>query len=446
MLDFLIHHSPLLYLTQSLWRDEVFSIFMSEKSITFFSSHLSFEPPFYYLLLHFWMKLFGQSEIAVRSLSLLAFTGATVIVVFWSEKLFKKHWLSWWLPLFFFLNPMLLYYAMEVRTYGWYIFFATLSLWAYAHNKWKIWIVATVLGFYTHSYVIIVPFAQTIHYLIIHRKKLLDHGIKSLSQDPMMRSLLVAALCIAPWTLKLIAEAQKLKSSWYFPVDTNLVTSVLGNLFVGYEGTPWYLWNFTKIVSLIILGCSFVALRSKVTRASASLFIAQLYLPLIIVIGISFLKPLYVNRYVIAVTIAEVFIIALTIQTISRPWIQKIAAAIALLFVVGFNIWYPNKHAKLDIRKTMTEINTLKADTDVIMADSSLIFFEAIYYSPDKTHVYLYNPYHYAFPWYVGDSVVSTSQMANDYPPYPMRAFVVHADGTFNIAFQTPMLVRKTSK
>src|SRR5258706_5803201 len=348
MLDFLIHHSPLLYLTQSLWRDEVFSIFMAQRPIAFFTSHLSFEPPFYYILLHFWMKLFGQSEVATRSLSLLAFTGATIIVVYWSEKLFKKHWLSWWLPLFFFLNPMLLYYGMEVRTYGWYIFFATLSLWAYAENKWGIWIAATVLGFYTHSYVIIVPFAQTIHYLVTHRKQLFRNGMRSTIHDPMIRSIAIAALCIAPWTLKLIIEATKLKSSWYFPVDTNLVTSVLGNLFIGYEGTPWYLWIFTKFLSLIIIFVSFLAWQSKTTRKNASLFLAQIYLPLIVVIGISFIKPLYVNRYVIAVTIAEIFIIALAIQTIRRPWIQKIIAAIALFFVIGFNIWYPDKHAKLD--------------------------------------------------------------------------------------------------
>ena len=101
MFQFIIQHSPLLYFTQSLWRDEVYSLYMAAKPIPFFVSHLSFEPPFYYLLLHFWIQLFGMSEIAGRSLSFVAFGGATVIVIFWAEKLFKKHWLSWWLPVFF---------------------------------------------------------------------------------------------------------------------------------------------------------------------------------------------------------------------------------------------------------------------------------------------------------------------------------------------------------
>ncbi|MCX6791788.1 MAG: glycosyltransferase family 39 protein, partial [Candidatus Gottesmanbacteria bacterium] len=228
MLQFLIQHSPLLYLTQSLWRDEAFSVLMALRPVSFIISHVSFEPPLYYLLLHFWIKIFGQSEIALRSLSLVAFTTATGIVIMWAEKLFRKHWLSWWLPLFFFFNPMLLYYGMEGRTYGWYILFAVLSLFAYTERRWVIWAIATILGFYTHSYFLIVPFAQIIHYIVTTRIRW--------KKDPMIRASAVSAVCIAPWFVVLIRETSMFGHLWYFPVDLNLVTSVLGNLFVGYEG------------------------------------------------------------------------------------------------------------------------------------------------------------------------------------------------------------------
>jgi uncharacterized membrane protein len=442
MFQFLIQHSPLLYLTQSVWRDEAFSVLMALRPVSFIITHVSFEPPFYYLLLHFWIKVFGQSEIALRSLSLTAFAAATGIVIVWSEKLFRKHWLSWWLPLFFFFNPMLLYYGMEGRTYGWYILFATLSLWAYTESRWIWWTAATVLGFYTHSYFLIVPFAQCIHYVLSHRKELFQHRPKTIFRDPFIRCGIVAAVCIAPWSIVLMRETAMLGHLWYFPVDLNLVTSVLGNLFVGYEGTPWYLWAFTKALSLLILGFSYLALRSEKIRATARLFAIQIYLPLIVVIGISFIKPLYVNRYVIPVSIAEVMIIALAIYAIRNTTVQKITAAICLLFVLGFNIWYPNKHAKLDIRATLTQINMLKSPTDIVIADNPLIFFETIYYSTDKNRVYLYNPDHNPFPWYVGGVLVSPSQMVSDYPPYPIRAFMVHANGTFDVVFRAAMPTR----
>lgn len=431
MLSFLIQHSPLLYLTQSLWRDEAFSVLMALRPVSFIISHVSFEPPFYYLLLHLWIKLFGQSEIALRSLSLVAFAAATGIVIVWAEKLFRKHWLSCWLPLFFFFNPMLLYYGMEGRTYGWYILFATLSLFAYTERRWMIWAVATILGFYTHSYFLIVPFAEVIHYMWTHH----IHWKK----DPMIRAAGISAVCIAPWFVVLMREASIFGHLWYFPVDLNLVTSVLGNLFVGYEGTPWYLWTFTKVLSLPILLFVVLALRSHKTRQTARVFAAQIFFPLLVVIGISFIKPLYVNRYVIPVSIAEVFIIALGIHAIQNTKLQKITGVLWLLFVLVFNVWYPNKHAKLDIRATLTQINMLKSPTDVVIADNPLILFETIYYSTDKNRVYLYNPDNNPFPWYVGGVLVSPSQMATDYPPYPIRAFMVHANGTFDVVFKTPL-------
>jgi len=438
MLDFLIHHTPLLYLTQSLWRDEVFSIFMAAKPISFFVKNLSFEPPFYYLILHYWMKLFGTSEIATRSLSLLAFSLAIIILIYWSEKLFNKHWLSWWLPLFFFLNPMLLYYAMEVRTYGWYTLFVILSLFAYHEKRWAFWVAATVLGFYTHTYFIIVPFAQTIHYLFTH-KMIFSRGIRRAFADPMIRAGAVSLLGMLPWFVKIMIEATRLKSSWYFPVDGNLVTSVLGNLFTGYEGTPGGLWTFTKYLSLLFLGVSVLAWRKKGSRRLVGLLLTLIYLPLAAVIGISFIKPLYVNRYMIAVTVAQVILVAQAIRTIKNPWLQKAAGFAAIAFVVGFNVWYPNKHAKMDIRSIMMQINAMQGPNDVVMADNTLILFETMYYSRDRSRVYLYNPDNNPFPWYIGENIVDPSHIVNEYPPYPVRAFMVYTDGSFDIVFRAPL-------
>src|SRR3990167_1244681 len=151
MFNFLLQHTPLVYLTQSLWRDEVLSVLLAQRSpVTFIN--IALEPPLYYIFLHTWIKIFGNSEIAVRSLSLVGFSLATIVAIIWAAKLFKKHWLSWFLPLFFFLNPMLLYYAFEARAYGWYIFFTVASMYTYMERRWMWYIATTVLCLYTHTY------------------------------------------------------------------------------------------------------------------------------------------------------------------------------------------------------------------------------------------------------------------------------------------------------
>ena len=424
MFSWLIQHSPLFYLTQSLWRDEAFSILAAQRPLSFIFNNLGVEPPLYYVLLHFWIKLFGSGEIAVRSLSFLGFALATVVVIFWAEKLFHKHFLSWYLPVFFFINPMLLYYAFEIRMYGWFMFFAVLSLYGYSEKKWWVMAVANVLGFYTHTYMIFVPIAQGIHWLCSRHR-----GIKFLHASAL------TILLMLPWFFRVIREMPKLKNTWYFPVDIHLVQSVLGNMFIGYEGTPWFLWNVTAYLSLGLLALFLFSLKPKTTRPRNLFFLTMTLLPLAMVIGVSFFKPLFVNRYLIPVTITEVFLVAFAIEAIQNHLVQKLFAFCFLLFAFGFNVWYPSQHAKIDIRKTLMEVNVLRGKQDIIVAASPLVFFESIYYSGDSKRVFLYNPSNIAFPAYVGDALITPAQMIRDFPTYPTRAFLIHEDGTFEITY-----------
>lgn len=436
MWNWLLNHPPLLYLSQSLWRDEAFSILFSERPLSFISHNLAFEPPVYYLLLHYWMKLFGSSEIATRSLSLLGFTLAVTVVILWSGKLFRKHWLSWVTPFLFITNPMLLYYAFEVRTYGWYIFFATLSLYAYTQARWRLFVLSNILGFYTHTYFLFLVASEIFHWMVVHRKKLAKPLL--LLREPMALSTMLVISAMLPWIIRVIQAADTLKNSWYFPVDWHLVRSVLGNIFLGYEGTPWYLWGFTTGFSLLLLVFFSLALRVKATRERNAIFLSTVFVPLFLVIGVSFFKPLFTNRYVIMVAIAEVFLVAFAIEAIKPPRIQKLIAFAFCLFSVTFNFWYPSQHAKVDIRSTMMQVNALASDHDVILAQSPLVFLETLYYSVNRSRVYLHNPYNIPFPWYVGGTVVSKSQMVQNFPVYPIRAFLISEQGEFTIVYHTP--------
>lgn len=443
MIEFLIRYSPLRYFVQSVWRDEAFSILTAQQPISSFAGKLTFEPPVYYTLLHFWMKAFGTSELATRSLSLLGVALAAVIVVIWAEKLFKKHWLSWLMPILFFFNPMLLYYAFEVRAYGWYIFFATAAIYAYSEKKWPMYVAAAVLGFYTHTFMILLPAVSAVHYAIFNFKTLISKKTKKnpflLMSDPMVRASTVYFLLIAPWLALIIRQMGRLKQSWFYPVDFQLIRSVLGNMFTGYEGTPWYGWTYTAYLSLILLGFFVVALRTKKHMERNSYFGFLVFLPLVITIGISFIKPVFVNRYLIFVTIAEIILIALAIHRVRNRLIQKVLAAGVVLFVVGFNLWFPAQRPKVNIRKTVHEVNTLLAGGDLIYAQSPLVLFETLYYAEDPSRVYLYNPHQKPFPWYVGDSIFSPKYNASELPVYPSRAFLIKEDGTYSIEYQMPV-------
>ena len=435
MFNWILTHSPILYFTQSLWRDEAFSILTAQKPILSFIGQLNFEPPFYYVLLHFWIKVVGTSEIAVRSLSLLGFILACVVVIYWAEAQFEKHWLSWFVPITFFLNPMLLYYAFEIRAYGWLIFFSTLSIYAYTQKKYWLLSLANIFAFYTHSYALFIPFIQCVHYVatIKHKRQYLKKLL--FLKDKYFLGLVVNGFSILPWFIPIIEEAKKMRPTWYYPVDLQLIKSVLGNIFVGYDGTPGGLWGYTATLSLIIAALCVYALFLQKKRHEVSYLFTAIFLPLIIIIGVSFVKPMFVNRYVIFVTIAEVLLIGYALYTIQQKTLQKIAAVLLLIFILGVSFYLPSRKAKLDIRHTIQIAESQMKNTDMLYIKSPLLFFESFYYAKDKSRIFLYNPSQSPFPWYVGETAFSTSQMRATLPAYPSRAIMIEDDGSISISY-----------
>ncbi|MDD5365276.1 MAG: glycosyltransferase family 39 protein [Gallionellaceae bacterium] len=81
-------------------------------------------PPLYQVLLWAWMGLFGDSEPATRSLSLVFAVAALAHVVVWSKKLHPETRLA--LLIFFCTTALLPNYAQETRSYAMVLFLSTL--------------------------------------------------------------------------------------------------------------------------------------------------------------------------------------------------------------------------------------------------------------------------------------------------------------------------------
>ena len=86
--------------------DELFGLFRNENN-----------PPLHFVLLHFWIKLFGIGPEAVRSLSLL-FSMLTIPVLYRIGKRFVNHTGAIILPVLFIFSDFHHYYALEARSYS----------------------------------------------------------------------------------------------------------------------------------------------------------------------------------------------------------------------------------------------------------------------------------------------------------------------------------------
>ncbi len=123
----------LISLNQSLWHDEATSALVARdfsvaEILTQFSPG-DFHPPFYYLMLHFWIQVFGTSEVAIRMLSIL-FGVATVWLIYKIAKTIQpSNHLAILSALFLATAPLHIYYSQEARMYVPAAFFAVLSVW-----------------------------------------------------------------------------------------------------------------------------------------------------------------------------------------------------------------------------------------------------------------------------------------------------------------------------
>ena len=162
IINFLFNHTPLFYWTQSLWRDEAFSVWIAQDSWFEVIKRTSgdFNPPLYYLLLNVWMRLFGRSEIALRGLSIFFFLLFLLVIYYFALRLFKTQRFAVVTTLFTAFNPMLLYFAFELRMYSLLVLLSTLSMYFLWTKKWRWHVLVTTLGLYTQPYMLFVLAAQ----------------------------------------------------------------------------------------------------------------------------------------------------------------------------------------------------------------------------------------------------------------------------------------------
>ncbi|OGG08125.1 hypothetical protein A3E42_04450 [Candidatus Gottesmanbacteria bacterium RIFCSPHIGHO2_12_FULL_40_13] len=424
ILNFIISHSPVFYLTQSVWRDEAFSYFMARPgTIKIIAATANdFNPPLYYILLHFWMYLAGHSEVFLRLLSFIFHLTGVYYIHLLGRKLSGKRF-ALFLALFYLFNPMLLYFAFEMRMYSLYALTTTATLYYFYSKDWKRYTIANILGLYTHSFFILINISLAA-YLFISKK----------TRKNIFRTLF-PVLFFLPWIPILIIQFIKSKQSWLYPVDWQLIKSVLGNLFLAYEGTPGHLWKFTARLSAVIILLMYLSLKKR--KIKPGIFVLPVFIPLILILSYSILRrPVYVHRYLIFITVFEIISVALGVAAIPNKKIRKLMAFFCILFVIYFNFYITPFRKKTDFKSTFSEINRMANEGDYAYTMTPIAFLESAFYFKNPGKTFVYNPKKIHIPDYIGVNVVFPDISKTDFPTGPSRVFLIKDDASFEVVIQ----------
>ena len=428
MMDFLFNRTPLYFMTQSLWRDEAFSYLLAQKSIIEIIrlTAQDFNPPFYYIMLHFWIGIFGKSEIALRSLSLLFFALTLYVVSLFLDNIIKVRTKRKWVYLSLFaLNPGLLYYAFEARMYSAYAFIATLSFYFFLRKKYTPYLIASIVGLYTHYFFALVIATQIAYQVIIYRRTFFKH----------CKFMLIPFLIFLPWIFcvypRLILQTDEF---WIGKTTLYDVLQSIGILFTGYESFFEYYNYFIVVLSLFLtLVVIILSIRHfHHHRKKSDLFVLLALWSFLFYIGtliVSFFIPIFLFRYLIFAPVGFILFLSYLLERTAR---RTFLILITILYIV--TIHYTALESlykkKGDVRKTIREIKTIAGKNDLIYVADPTLYFTTVYYFDEK-RTWIYDPK--SIPYYIGKALIPTNKLTNTVALYPQKTFILTNDTDYEI-------------
>ncbi|MGC8627903.1 MAG: glycosyltransferase family 39 protein [Acidimicrobiales bacterium] len=144
----------------SYWGDEAIAIGIAAQPLHALPKALVNDgsPPLYYVLLHYWMQLFGRSEPATHSLSMVAALAAVPTSWWCGDKLFGR-WAARGAAALVATCAYVGYYSTETRMYSWLALAALLALSCFVlayqgagRRYWAAAVVSMVAVLYLHYY------------------------------------------------------------------------------------------------------------------------------------------------------------------------------------------------------------------------------------------------------------------------------------------------------
>jgi 4-amino-4-deoxy-L-arabinose transferase-like glycosyltransferase len=308
-------------LNASLWGDEAWAVTLAIKPITQIVSLVAKDtsPPLYYSLLHFWLTIFGRSEIAVRGFSFLAFLG-TVAAVFLIARHFWDKKTALLAASLTFVNPFLFSYAFEGRMYSLLVLTITWSVYFFLKRQRVGFVLATTAALYTHHFAIFLVIFEGLWTLVegLSRRSLFFRRLTDFG--------LVLTLYL-PWLYPLYRQTSLVKSGFWLGKPT---LSVVGETVVKFligSGK-----EVPRLLALAGLTIVLVSRRWAKEKLKTALLLIWFWTPLVLTYLISQLfQPIFYERYLLISIPAATLLLASSRRKIANFLLCLIIIFLAFL-------------------------------------------------------------------------------------------------------------------
>lgn len=404
---------------QSFWYDEAFSVYLAHFDIGTITARTAadIQPPLYYYLLNVWMAVAGDSEFAVRFLSLFFGVLAVPLVYILARRLFNSA-AGMFAALIAVLSALYLWYSQEARMYTLITFLGVLSSYALvralspdsaqvkssSRRWWTLFALAGIAAVYTHYlYFTLLAFQFLYALYVILSRRAAQAALRNLVLA--LAAILVAFVPWVPFMLNRLGE-----DASYFRGDLKLdeaVRHILINFSVGesvLEGIAQYIAVGWLIVLVIVLVATLAANRraNKAAPRSAGqgLLFAALYLliPLALLLFLFSRNPKFNARYLMLASPGLYLLLgaglgALWALAQSKNVLARLSSAVVLAVTGGFllatslyaisNAYFDPAFTKADFRGVANYVSANAQSDEAIILTSGHLFPAFDYYYRD---------------------------------------------------------------
>jgi len=384
--------------TASLWGDEAWAATLAIKPIFEIIKIVAKDtsPPLYYLLLHTWMKIFGTSEIAIRSLSFLFFIGTVITVYFIGKYLWDKKTgvLAAILTL---VNPFLFTYAFEGRMYSLLALTSTLSVYFFLKKRRLGFILATTAALYTHHFSLFIVVFEAIWRFKESWGKNLKQFIKTFSDF-----FIIGALYL-PWVYPLYYQTSLVGSGFWLGKPTlNTLKETIQKFLVGSGKEAFRQLAYWVIIAILVL-------RKWLGEGRKTIFLVGWFLtPLILTYIVSqFFQSIFFDRYLLIAIPAVPLLIASNRRKLSFIFIFIVIFSLATL-----NYDYFSHPTKPPFRPLANFVKLQAQDLPLINHNAAAHhLWESKYYG---LHAPIYAPQ--SLPFYTGTALMQPGDTIQKLP------------------------------
>lgn len=413
-------------------------------------------PPLYFAVLKVWQGVFGDSVIALRTLS-IAFGVAAVWVCHAFVLDIGGRTFARTAALFVAVNPFQIHYSREVRMYAMGVFLVLLGSLLLARalmrRELRWWIgygIAAAASLLTHYYLVFSIVAQGLVATVIGVRAAMQGDRRILKSGLIAAG--VAACLFLPWVPALLEQQRHFQSDtrWLADPALNRVLRIPWVLVLGGSDPAWM--PMTYLVAAVLgLGAVLAIVIWRARSWPQWLIVAQAILPIAAGLGLAAAGTMPMDRYFVFASAFWSVMVAAVASRLTAPWLRLATMSSVVIVSLGAFALNLNAAGLLSLRRPAGRPGMAGAAAhvsrhadprrDAVVVAHSLIYLPFKYYNRTGIRPRLYGAVPLdRFAYYAGAALLTPDDMMYDLESLTAsrRVWYLWTDGFYQRKYAVP--------